>query len=126
MATSLNGKPSRCEIPGCHARVHGRGLCRIHYDQGRYLQATGRSPEAVETARREQSIHAELRLGCVAEWRSPYGTNSMFATDDEHREAWEARRDEIMAEALTPPLTPGHRPAAWWDFEAGRPPGPSP
>jgi hypothetical protein len=120
MATNLNGKPSTCEIAGCHASVHGRGLCRVHYDKERYVQATGRSPETAEEARREQSIHAELCYGAVAEWQSAHGTHSMFATDQERREAWEARRDEIMAEYLSPPFTTGHRPWAWWEFEAGR------
>ena len=121
MATtaSLNGKPPTCETPGCGARVHGRGLCRIHYDRARYLQATRQSPETVEEAQREQSIHAELSLGCVAEWLSPHRTNSMFASDEERREAWEARRDELMAHYLQPPYV-GLRPWAWWKFEAGR------
>ena len=96
-------------------------MCRRHYDEDRYLQTTGRSPEAVAEAQREQAIEGELTLGCVAEWHSPHGTNSMFATDEERRAAWEERREALMANYLTPPLLPGHRPFAWWRYEAGRP-----
>ena len=117
---SLEGRGA-CEVPRCGARVHGNGLCRRHYDEDRYLQTTGRSPEAVAEAQREQAIEGELTLGCVAEWRSPYGTNSMFATDEERRAAWEERREALMVNYLTPPLLPGHRPFAWWRYEAGRP-----
>ena len=116
-----NGRAAACEIRGCGARVHGNGLCRRHYDEDRYLQTTGRSPEAVAEAQREQAIEGELRLGCVAEWHSPHGTNSMFATDEERRAAWEERREALMVNYLTPPLLPGHRPFAWWRYEAGRP-----
>ena len=116
-----NGRAAACEIRGCGARVHGNGLCRRHYDEDRYLQTTGRSPEAVAEAQREQAIEGELTLGCVAEWHSPYGTNSMFADDEERRAAWEERREALMVNYLTPPLLPGHRPFAWWRYEAGRP-----
>jgi hypothetical protein len=116
--TETNGNHAVCEVPVCHARVHGQGLCRIHYDEDRYLGTTGRSPEVEEAERREHAIRGELRYGCVAAWRSPHGTCSMFKTDEERREAWEARSEELMEEYLTPPLLPGHRPAAWWKFEA--------
>jgi hypothetical protein len=66
-------------------------------------------------------IVAELRLGGVAEFQSPHGTNSMFASDEERRAAWEARREELMARYLAPPAHPGNRPAAWWDYVAERP-----
>jgi hypothetical protein len=118
---SKNGRPAACEVPGCRARVHGNGQCRRHYDEDRYLQTTGRSPEAVAGAQREQAIEGELTLGCVAEWRSPYGTNSMFADDEERRAAWEERREALMVNYLTPPLRPGRRPFAWWRYEAQRP-----
>ena len=45
----------------------------------------------------------------------------MFATERERREAWEAHRERLMAEYLEPPLVPGRRPVAWWEFEAERP-----
>ncbi len=45
----------------------------------------------------------------------------MFPTGRERREAWETHRDRLMAEFLAPPLLPGRRPSAWWEFEAGRP-----
>jgi hypothetical protein len=35
------------------------------------------------------------------------------------REAWEARRDEML-ESYHGGI-PGHRPWAWWHYEAGRP-----
>ena len=55
----------------------------------------------------------------VPTWRSPHGTGSMFATDPS-REAWEARR-ALIADYLEPPVLPGRRPYAWWEFEADRP-----
>ncbi|MGA9635501.1 MAG: hypothetical protein WBQ41_09745 [Solirubrobacterales bacterium] len=106
-----NGRPLLCEILDCTAEVHGRGLCRIHFDEQRYLRTTGKSAEAVEVARREQAILDDLRLGGVAEWMSPHGTNSMFATDEERRAAWEERKDELMSEYLTA-RSVGHRPGA--------------
>jgi hypothetical protein len=110
-----------CEVQGCDARVHGRGLCRVHYDESRYLESTGQRPEAQAAAQRESSIDSELRYGSVAAWRSPHGTTSMFASEEEHRDAWDARREELLSEYLTPPSVPGRRPAAWWRFEARRP-----
>jgi hypothetical protein len=97
---------STCQIDGCHARVHGRGLCRIHFDHARYLETTGRSPEAA-AAEREQRLNGELRLNCV--------------DDAEHRAAWEERLEQLLEEHLTPPHRPGRRPSAWWAFDAGRP-----
>ena len=110
-----------CAVEGCHAKAHGRGLCRNHYDEHRYLATTGRDPEAGVTASLKSGVEDELRYGCVPTWRSPHGTGSMFATEHERREAWEAHRDKLMAEYLEPPLLPGRRPYAWWEFEAGRP-----
>jgi hypothetical protein len=110
-----------CAVEGCHARAHGRGRCRIHYDEQRYLATTGRDPDAQARAGWEAGVEAELRYGCVPRWRSPHGTGSMFATERERREAWEAHRDRLMAEYLEPPMLPGRRPHAWWEYEAGRP-----
>ncbi len=110
-----------CRIQGCSARAHGRGLCRVHFDQARYLETTGRDPEAKAAAERERWIEAELSLGCVPDWASPHGTTSIFATDEERREAWEERRERLLEEYLKRPHLPGHRPAAWWEFEAERP-----
>jgi hypothetical protein len=45
----------------------------------------------------------------------------MFASEEEHRDAWEARSEELLSEYLTPPTRPGRRPVAWWRFEARRP-----
>jgi hypothetical protein len=39
----------------------------------------------------------------------------------ELREAWTERGEDLLDRYLTPPLTPGRRPAAWWTFEARRP-----
>jgi hypothetical protein len=39
---------------------------------------------------------------------------SLFRTRDELRAAWERGRDELMARA-----SPGKRPQAWWQFDAG-------
>jgi len=110
-----------CTVDGCHAKAHGRGLCRIHYDEDRYLATTGRDPEAQTWAAWESAVEDELRYGCVPRWRSPHGTESMFASDDERREAWELNRDRLMDEYLEPPFVPGRRPNAWWQYEAGRP-----
>ena len=108
---TLNGRPPLCEVAGCGARVHGSGLCRIHYDCDRYLRATGRSPEALAEVRRERSIDDELCLGGVAERESPHGTNSMFASDHERREAWEARRSRLLSRYLTRRFFPASDPA---------------
>ncbi len=110
-----------CTVDGCHVKAHGRGLCRLHYDQERYLATTGRDPEAQDRAGWEAAVEDELRYGCVPTWRSPHGTGSMFATGRERREAWEAHRERLMAEYLEPPLLPGRRPDAWWGYEADRP-----
>ena len=118
---TLNGKGSLCVVSGCFGRVHGRGRCRYHYDRKRYEEATARQLAEEAEGEREELIHSELTYGCVAEWRSPHRTNSMFGDDDERRQAWEERREAIMEEYLTPPSSPGQRPWAWWEFEAGRP-----
>src|SRR5829696_6575708 len=68
-----------------------------------------------------QGVEAELRYGCVPRWRSPHGTESMFLSDEERREAWEFNRDRLMTDYLEPPFIPGRRPEAWWEYEAGRP-----
>jgi hypothetical protein len=120
MTTTTNGKPAVCEVDGCHSRVQGQGLCRVHYDQSRYLETTGRSPDIEAAAAWEDAVESELRFGCVPSWQSPHGTGSMFAFEDERRRAWEARRDQLMAEYATRRL-PGSRPWAWWHYEAGRP-----
>jgi hypothetical protein len=57
----------------------------------------------------------------VTEWQSPQGTNSMFASDEERREAWEARREKLLQRYLDPPFTPGNRPWGWWAYVAERP-----
>jgi hypothetical protein len=44
----------------------------------------------------------------------------MFATEKERGEAWETYRDELMAEYLSRPGVAGHRPDAWWEYEAER------
>jgi hypothetical protein len=118
--TRLNERPAVCKVTGCRAAVHGQGLCRVHYDRDRYQRTIGSTPEAVEARRREQAIEGELQFGCVAEWVSPHGTNSMFATDEERREAWEERREALMERYLTPPRRVGGRPQDWWDYVAGR------
>lgn len=112
MTTTTADGYAVCEVVGCYARVHGQGRCRVHYDEARYLASTGRSPEAEEARRREWAERDLLAFG----WRS-----DRFSEDDA-REVWERRRDEIMAEYLHPdrPHVPGRRPAAWWHFEAGR------
>jgi len=111
--TSLNGKPHICRIPGCGAQAHGNLLCRAHYDQERYEATTGQSPEAKAEAEREQRIYAELTLGS-----SP----SVFESDKERQAAWDARKDELMEAKYTgQPHCLGHRPWAWWTYEAERP-----
>jgi hypothetical protein len=120
--SSLNGKPRICRIPGCGAKTHGNLLCRVHYDVERYELTTKGSAEDQAQAEREQRIEGELCLGCVSEWQSPHGTNSMFANDEERRAAWDERRDKLMEEEYTGTDTcMGHRPWAWWEYESGRP-----
>jgi hypothetical protein len=41
----------------------------------------------------------------IAEWRSPDGSGSMFASDGERREPWDQRRDAIMADYVRPPTS---------------------
>jgi hypothetical protein len=108
----LNGSRPLCEVEGCGARVHGHGLCRSHYDQERYLATTGRSAEQAEAARTEEYIEAELTYGCVAERQSPHGTNSMFKSEEEVRQAWQERREAILEHYLARPIAPGQRPSA--------------
>ena len=54
-----------CSVRGCGSRVHGNGLCRVHYDENRYLATTGRDPEVMASAARERWIEQELRYGSV-------------------------------------------------------------
>jgi hypothetical protein len=120
--TSNNAKPRICRIPGCGAQAHGNLLCRRHYDAERYEETTKGSAKDQAAAEREQRIRGELCHGCVAEWQSPYGTNSMFETDAERRAGWEERRDEIMEKLYTgTDANMGHRPWAWWQYDSGRP-----
>ncbi len=42
---------------------------------------------------------------------------SPFASDREHREAWQRHRDALMAAHQ-----PGERPEGWWTFESDAPP----
>jgi hypothetical protein len=109
-----NGSGTTCSVAGCTAKHHGRGLCRKHFDLRRYAETTGQDPEAQARQAREWAIEGELEFG-------PGDRGSVFADDEERRAAWEERRDQLLEEYLTPPLTPGKRPAAWWTFEAGRP-----
>jgi hypothetical protein len=117
-----NGKSISCETPGCDARVHGQGLCRRHYDLRRYRERMDRKAEEAAEAKREMHIESELQFGCVAEFNSPPGAMeySMFRTDQERREAWEERRDYLMAQFEEGPVRVGGRHWAWWRYEAGR------
>ena len=42
---------------------------------------------------------------------------SPFATDREHREAWQRHREELLDRC-----PPGERPEGWWTFESDAPP----
>ena len=108
-----------CGVEGCGSQVHGRSLCRAHYDEQRYLATTGRDPEVKARASREHWIESELRYGSVPDWASPHGTGSMFATHEERRAAWEERRGPLMAEYAEGSGV-GHRPWAWWHYFAER------
>ena len=107
-SASRNGQLAICEVDGCHNRIHGAGRCRIHYDQARYAESIGESPEALAAAAREQAVIADLESG----------TSKVLATDAERLEAWEARRGALM-ERCGPPYV-GLRPEAWWRYEVGR------
>jgi hypothetical protein len=96
-------------------------LCRVHYDQERYELATKGSAEDQAAAERERWIEYEFHYGNVSEKNSPHGTNSMFVNDEERRAAWEDRKDKLLAERYLCEPYYGHRPWAWWEFEAGRP-----
>ena len=112
MATAgLNGHPT-CHVPGCEARVHGNGLCRRHFDEERYLEATGQSPEAQARRAREQAIEGELSFG-------PRDRGSVFSSDEERRAAWEQRKDKFMNQYVGHPYV-GLRPWAWWRYVAQR------
>ena len=41
-------------------------------------------------------------------------------SDEELEIAWEHHRERLMAQEAEPPFLPGHRPWAWWNFEADR------
>jgi hypothetical protein len=107
-----------CLVDGCHAAVHGNGLCRIHFDRRRYAETTGQDPEIAAAASRERWIRWELRFGNVPEWASE--TRSLFTSDGERREAWKTHREELLRQDMAQPSA-GQRPAAWWEYEAGRP-----
>ena len=49
-----------------------------------------------------------LQYGADARWADA------FRDEDEHRDAWIRNRDRLLAWCRH-----GHRPAAWWQFEAG-------
>jgi hypothetical protein len=117
-----NEKPISCEITGCAARVHGHGLCRRHYDLHRYRERNGKKARAKADARRAMLIEEELRLGRVADFKSPPGAmeRSMFSSKEERREASEQRRERLMARS-NDPIPVAERPWAWWAYEAERP-----
>jgi hypothetical protein len=108
-----------CTVDGCGAKAHGRGLCRVHYDEHRYLATIGRDPEIQAKAARESRIESELRYGSVPDWASPHGNGSMFATDDDRRAAWDERPEALMQEYADRGI-PGHRPWDWWHYFAER------
>ena len=115
----MSASEETCSVPGCGVRAHARSLCRPHYDRRRYEETTRRTPGAVREDAREAAIRAELDSGSVPGWASRDGTESMFASDRERREAWEARREGLMARRVRPPYV-ASRPWAFWRYEAGR------
>jgi hypothetical protein len=106
-----------CIVGGCLAPHHAQGYCGAHY---RAWERSGEepTPEARAKRHREEGIDCELRYGVVSQLYSP--TGSMFDNDEDRREAWEAAKDKLLKE-YTDKGNPGHRPWAWWHFEAGRP-----
>jgi hypothetical protein len=55
--------------------------------------------------------------------RLEYGDErgTVFDSDDSRREAWEQRRESILADYIRPPYV-GRRPWAFWRFDCGRDP----
>ena len=98
-----------CQVAGCTADHHGHGFCAMHYQRWK----RGGSDLAGKP-NREDAIYSALRWGFDPAWHD----GPVFKTEAERRKAWEARRAAIMAGwngAL------GHRPWAFWQYEAERP-----
>jgi hypothetical protein len=88
----------------------------VHFDRARYEQTVGRDPAAQEQEERESWILFQLETGRVPPDHLP------VLADEERRREWEERKDQLLEQYLTPPLTPGRRPDAWWwRYEAQRP-----
>jgi hypothetical protein len=112
-----NGNTPACLVEDCIEEHHAQGLCGAHYQEWR---RTGEWPtvEAKAERHRKQGIKAELTFGFAPAYYSD--TRSMFDNGEERRAAWEAVRDELLSE-YTAKGGIGHRPWAWWSYEAGRP-----
>ena len=110
----------RCLVPGCDDPHHARGFCGRHFMQWRRSpDGDPPLPSVKEARRRERLIRDELSLGCLGEAQGIDPGNTMFASEDERREAWEKYGDELTAEAEARRI--GSRPHAWWIYVAGRP-----
>jgi hypothetical protein len=60
-----------------------------------------------------------LKRGRWFELLGPCGHESHFSSEAEKRAAWEEHRDNLIEDARDG--RPGHRPEAWWRYEARRP-----
>ena len=62
-------------------------------------------------AKRRKARRTELTLQQQMELQ--LGGHGAFATEDEKLSAWEEHREELISS-----INLGHRPAAWWEFDA--------
>ena len=71
--------------------------------------------------RRQQTETEEYTLPSGQYWEllCGVGERSHFDSDEERRAAWETHREALIDDACEG--APGRRPAAWWEYEAGRP-----
>jgi hypothetical protein len=76
--------------------------------------------------RRQASVDEDGTLTPGQRWEllGPSGRESHFSSEAEKRAAWDEHRDELIEYARDG--RPGHRPEAWWLYEACRPEHPDP
>jgi hypothetical protein len=76
---------------------------------------------SAEWRRRQVSRGEDEALTASQRWEllGPSGDESHFSSEAEKRAAWEEHREELIECARD--RRPGHRPKAWWSYEAARP-----
>ena len=87
------------------------------------LDALSEPPRHVSGGRVDGTAHSpglvEIDSGMLYALTLGPTTEDNFS-EEELEIAWEHHRERLMAQEAEPPFLPGHRPWAWWYFEAGR------